>query len=187
MKHFRYFTINLVLAFFIYSCSTTKKVNAQAQMEALDSVIQNRHFTIESNWANPQVSNAMQQVLNSNLMPLGSGSGSISLVGNYNYLTISGDSITTHLPYFGERHMNVVYGGGDNVIQLKGLMKDCKVTKRKDNSYLIDFTLKNKSHSENFTVSISLFPNFQSDIFISSSSRFPIRYQGEIIKKVITK
>ena len=170
----------------IVSCSTPKKASLQTQINTLDSLVLEQNFTIISNWARPQVTNALQQVMNSGIMPPGSSAGSVSLTGNSNFLTIAGDSISSHLPFYGERQMNVNYGGGDSAIKLKGLMKDYKVTKRKDDSYLINFNAKSESSSESFTISIRLFPNLQGDIFINSTSRSPISYRGEI-KKETTK
>ncbi|MDO3695705.1 DUF4251 domain-containing protein [Wenyingzhuangia sp. chi5] len=186
MKKLRILIASSLLMVAIISCSSSKKATIQAQINTLDSLVLNQNFTIISSWARPQVTNAMQQVMNSGLMPLGSGAGSVSLIGNSNFLTIAGDSISSHLPYYGERQMNVNYGGGDSAIKLKGLMKDYKVTKTKDHSYRIDFTAKNESNLEVFTVSIKLYSNLQSDIFINSTSRFPISYRGEIKKELDT-
>lgn len=185
MRKLRFFIASCLLIVAIVSCSTTKKATIQTQINTLDSLVLDQNFTIISNWAHPQVTNALQQVLNSGLMPPGSGAGSISLAGNTNFITISGDSILSHLPYYGERQMNINYGGRDSAITLKGLMKDYKVIKTKDHSYRIDFTAKSENSSENYTVSIKLFPNLQSDVFINSTSRSAISYRGEIKKESI--
>ena len=162
---------------FVMSCSSSKSSATDTQIKALDAVVTTSKFHIESNWAYPQTSYAVQQVLNSGLLQPGSNAGAINLVGNSNFLTISGDSITSYLPYFGERQMQVAYGGGDGAIEFKGLMEDYKVEKNKDQSYNI--SLSAKSHSESFNVIIRLFPNLRSDISLTSASRFPIRYSGE--------
>ncbi|MGY5353802.1 DUF4251 domain-containing protein [Wenyingzhuangia sp. IMCC45467] len=178
INFFRFIVIGFLSMATIISCSSSKNITTQKQIYKLDSLVNNKQFTIESTWAQPQVTTAMQQVLNSGLMQPGSGAGNINLVGNYNYLTISGDSISSHLPYFGERQMQVNYGGGDGAISFKGVMKNYEVKKNKDHSYRINFSAQ--SNSETFNVSIKLFPNLQSNMFISSGARFPISYTGSV-------
>lgn len=160
------------------SCGSSKTTFSQANSDALDALVQKKHFKTESDWAHPQATAALQQVVNSGLLGPGSSAGAISLAGNYNHLTISGDSISSHLPYFGERQMNVDYGGGDSAIEFDGVMKNYKAEKNKDHSYTISFEAKSKS--ENFNVSIKLFPSLKSDMMVSGSSRFSIRYSGSV-------
>lgn len=174
MKLINYSLVFIALAFI--SCGASKTRATDAEIEALNILIKNKQFTIESDWAYPQVTNAMQQVLNSGLLQPGSSAGSISLVGNTNFLTVSGDSISSYLPYFGERQMQVDYGGTDSGIQFSGLMKDYKTVKNKDQSF--DITFNAKSNNENFNVYIKIYPSLNTDMTLNSSSRFPIRYSG---------
>lgn len=173
--------VYLLIGLFIVStisCKSSKQAISQAQIDAFNKMVNTKEFRIESDWAYPQVTNAMQQVLNSNLLQPGSASGNISLIGNSNYLRISGDSIISYLPYFGERQMNVAYGGGDSAIEFKGLVENYKAERNNDNSYTINFEAK--SNSENFNVYIKLYPNLTSDMTLNSASRFPIRYSGNV-------
>jgi len=162
----------------IVSCNSQKTVLNQTELYAFDKLVKSQHFRIESNWAYPLTTVAMQQVLNSGLLPPGSAAGSISLVSNSNFLKISGDSISSYLPYFGERQMLVEYGGGNSSIEFKGIAENYKTVKNKNNSYTITFDAK--SNSEKFNVTIRLTPNLKSNIFMSSGSRNAIRYSGEV-------
>jgi hypothetical protein len=112
------------------------------------------------------------------LLPFGSSSGSINLIGNQNFLTVSKDSISSYLPYYGERQMQVTYGGSDSAIQFDGVMNNYKVEKDKNNGYTISFEAKSKS--ENFKVYIKLSPNLMSNITLIGSSRFSISYSGTV-------
>jgi len=96
-----------LLLFCALSCSTSKNAATDEDIKALKDLVDSKAFTIESDWANPQVTSATQQVLNSGILEPGSNAGGINLIGNSNFLTISGDSIKSYLPYFGERQMNV--------------------------------------------------------------------------------
>ncbi|WP_308992796.1 DUF4251 domain-containing protein [Mariniflexile litorale] len=174
-------SIYLLLGLFIIatvSCKSSKSTISQPEIDAFTTMVANKQFRIESDWAYPQVTTAMQQVLNSRLLQGGSSAGGINLIGNSNFLRISGDSITSYLPYFGERQMNVAYGGGDSAIEFKGLIENYKAVQNSDNSYTI--SLEAKSHSENFNVYIKLSPNLRSDMTLNGTSRFPIQYRGSV-------
>jgi len=172
-------TVLILLFLSLWSCKSTKNSATDAEIKALKDLVYSKHFTVESDWANPQVTNATQQVLNSGVLQPGSHAGGINLIGNSNFLTISGDSITSYLPYFGERQMNVGYGGNDSAIALKGLLENYSVEEKKNNSYLITFNAKTKS--ETFQVFLTLFSNLNSDMRLNSNSRLSIAYRGTVV------
>ena len=178
MKQVKY--IGVILIIMVYSCASSKPKASLEQIEALNTLIQSQEFNIESDIAYPRVTYAIQQALNSGLLPPGSTAGAISLIGNSNYLKVSGDSISSYLPYFGERQMQVQYGGGDSAIKLDGIMENYSVTKGENESYLIKFQAKSKS--EQFDIIITIFPNMKTEIFLNGTSRFSIRYSGHVIQ-----
>ncbi|MEW4924609.1 DUF4251 domain-containing protein [Algibacter sp. 2305UL17-15] len=167
-----------LMSFMMVSCKSSKSTATSAEIEALGTLVEAQKFIIESEWAYPQATNAMSQVLNSGLLPPGSNSGAINLIGNANFLKISGDSIYSYLPYFGERQMQVAYGGMDSAIEFKGVMENYTATKNEDNSYTI--LCEAKSNSENFNVMIRLYPNLKSELNLRGASRFQIQYSGEV-------
>ena len=165
-----------LIAFTLLSCGASKVT--QAQINALDQLVKNQKFSITFDWAYPMTTTAMQQVLNSGLLPPGSTSGSINLIGNPNVLTLSGDSISSYLPYFGERQMRVDYGGRDAAIQFEGLVEDYTTKSIKNHNYQITFSAKSKS--ETFDVYITISPSLKSTIILNSATRHPIRYTGNV-------
>ena len=173
------FFIGVVLII-VASCGASKELGDETQLANLETMIQNRDFKIESNNAYPQTTMALQSVLNSGLLQPGNSSGAISLIGNYNYLKVSGDSISSHLPYFGERQMMVNYGGTDGAITFNGLYEDLNIVKNKNSSYSIKLTAK--SDREPFNVFITIFPNLKVDMMLSGVGRLPIRYSGTASK-----
>lgn len=176
MKRICFYSV--LFAFVLVACKSSKETISPSQIEALNTLVSSQKFTIESNWAYPQVTNAMSQILTSQLMAPGSNTSAINLIGNANFLTIKGDSITSYLPYFGERQMQVAYGGTDSAIQFNGIMEDFKVEEGKNNRKVISF--KADSNSENFNVIITLFPNMKSQIMLRGASRFFIQYTGDV-------
>lgn len=177
-SYFKYYVIGMFVLTAIISCSTTKNKFTQADILKLDSLVTQKQFTIESDMASTQITSAMQQVYNVRLMPAGSGVGNVNLIGNYNFLTISGDSISSHLPYFGEVRSSANYGSNNGAITFKGTTKNYTVIKNKDASYNILFDAK--SNTESFEVNIKLFPNLHSSIFLNGFTRSSIRYDGTV-------
>ncbi|UKM64045.1 DUF4251 domain-containing protein [Flavobacteriaceae bacterium GSB9] len=170
------FKWGIVVMILFLSCGVSKNPPSEAELATLNELVNKRDFTIESDWAYPQATMAMQQVMNSGLMLPGDNAANISLVGNYNFLKIKGDSITSHLPYFGERQMQVDYGGMDSAIQFKGLMENYKVEKNKNHGYNISFSAT--SNRERFNVLIAVSPSLKTNMVLNGVSRFPIRYSG---------
>ncbi|WP_370476117.1 DUF4251 domain-containing protein [Tamlana flava] len=164
----------------LWACGSSKSQPTEAQLQTLNELIDSRQFTIESDWAHPQATRAMQQIVNSGLMLPGNTAGNISLVGNTNFLRVKGDSVFSYLPYFGERQMQIDYGGRDNAIEFKGLMEDLTIEKTKNNGY--KFVFNAKSGRENFRVYLSITPGLKSDMLLNSGSRFPIGYSGDVVK-----
>lgn len=171
--------IVLLILLVSIACKSSKPIATQAEIDKLSKIITNNHYRIESNWAYPQVTTAVQQVMSSGLLPPGSNANSISLIGNSNFLEFKGDSISSYLPYFGERQMQVGYGGNDSAIQFDGLVQNYKVSMNKNNGYEVSFEAVSKS--EKFNVYISISPNLKTTVALSGGSRFPIRYGGKVI------
>lgn len=168
----------LVLMVIVIGCKSSKEIIAPSQTKAFNDLVNSREFTIESQWAYPQLTNAMSQVLSSQLLAAGNSASAINLIGNPNFLTIKGDSVTSYLPYYGERQMQIAYDGRDGAIQFNGVMDEYRIEEGKSNSKIISF--KAKSNLENFNVTITLFPNYNSEIVLRSTSRFFIRYTGGV-------
>ncbi len=160
----------------LFSCGASKNAPTEAELAKLEQLVNNKQIIIESDWAYPQATMAMQQVANSGLLLPGNNAANISLVGNHNFLKIEGDSVTSYLPYFGERQMQINYGGTDSAIEFKGLMEGFKAEKNKNKGYNISFNAK--SNNENFQVFISISPSLKSEMALNGTGRFPIRYSG---------
>src|SRR5688572_13994282 len=95
--------IALVLCFTFINCGSSQKTNSTDNWR-LNNLITEQSFEIESLWAQPMATTAYNQAVNG-LLPPGSTSGQINLIGNTNYLRIVKDSASAYLPYFGERQM----------------------------------------------------------------------------------
>jgi len=175
------FNVFLVLiASMLMGCTSSKKVIAPtAKSEALEALIEKGTFSIESDWAYPLTTASFNAIANSGLLAPGSNPGSISLVGNTNYVKIYGDSISMHLPFYGERRLPGQYGTNQG-----GIICECKaenyvVTKNeKKQQHTIKFRAISKN--ESYQVILTLFPNWESSIVVNSSHRTSMRYRGTV-------
>tara|TARA_R110000796_G_scaffold88850_4_gene191930 strand:+ start:86589 stop:87134 length:546 start_codon:yes stop_codon:yes gene_type:complete len=165
----------------IIGCTSSKKiVEATPESRALDELVANKKFMIESNWASPRASTSLNALSNSGLLGAGNSSGSINLIGNSNFLKIEGDTISAELPYYGERQM----GGGytsEAGVKFKGIPKKYEAIKDNTSQRNI-ITLQINNATESYNITITLFPNWTSSIVINSSQRTPISYQGNVLE-----
>ena len=156
-----------------------------AQQQRLKQLVESKDYQIESDRAMPQASNSLMQIQNTGILGVGNTAGNINLIGNPNYLTISGDSVKAQLPFFGERQMGGGYGGRDAGIEFDGLMEDysSEWIERKGR-YVVRFNAD--SQNEQYMVVINLFPNMTTSMMVNGNQHTPIRYSG-YVKKVDSK
>lgn len=175
------FLIVMVYIIFNVSGCASTKTQKTVDSSTLDSLVAQKSMLIESQRAFPNVTNSLVSISNSGLLPPGDSAGSISLIGNPNYLKIKGDSVSGYLPYFGERQMGAYPGNNDTGIEFNGLAKKYRVKNGKKNSYIIQFTISDKAHStEQYNITLRLYPNLKSNIRVNSSQRFSIEYLGNL-------
>lgn len=174
------YLVFVLLMVIVTSCSSSKSSVTELQTKALDSIMQQQEFSITSNWAQPQVTNAMNQLANVGLIPSGSSVGNIDISGITNYLKMEQDSVKAKLPFFGERH----FGGGYNNsegIEFEGIPNNLQIKKGKKAEYTMQFNIRDtNSPSETYQVYITLWPNLNSDITVTSAQRNSMRYQGNV-------
>jgi hypothetical protein len=173
MKTFLYTLIVITL----YSCSATRQTATPAEIEALERIANSKTFYIDSDWAYPQLTNALSQALTSRLLQPGDTPSAISLIGNGNFIRIKGDSVTTHLPYYGQRQLQVGFGDR-GAIKLNTTIQNLKVKTHKDNSKIFEFSADYES--EQIDVFIRIFSNLTTEVVLDSPSRRPIRYSGAV-------
>ncbi|MEH6538019.1 MAG: DUF4251 domain-containing protein [Psychroserpens sp.] len=168
----------IICGFLILSCASSKTIATPEQIQALDALVEGQSFTIKSDWAFPQSSSGLLALQNSGLLAPGDANASrFSLMSNPNYLKLSGETIDSYLPYFGERQV-VTDRSGSGGIEFKETIRDYKVTKNENNSYTLKFGAK--SHNENFRVIIEIFPNLKTEMILKGAKRSTIRYSGKI-------
>ncbi|MFH6603909.1 DUF4251 domain-containing protein [Maribacter algicola] len=170
-------TLLIISMFLLAACGASRTVSESNPK--LDSMIQNLGFKIEMNSMQPLPTRALNQIANSGLIQPGNTINRIDLTSANHFVRMQRDSVSSNLPYFGERQM----GGGYNNktgIEFDGVPREIEVTKNeRDNSYDVNFTINESS--ETFFVRLKLFPNLSVWADIWSSHRNRIRYSGNVV------
>lgn len=175
----RIITVLICCAFI--GCAAKKNSVSPQKVEDLHALIKSKSIHINSERAMPMMSNAMQQVLNSQILGPGNSSRSINIMTTTNYLKISGDSVSVNLPFFGELQSGAAVNLNDTSIAFEG--KPTKYTstyndQKKNYKLIIHF----KTKRESFKMYVTLFPNLTTDISVLSSHRSSIGYKGAVDK-----
>ncbi|WP_350288461.1 DUF4251 domain-containing protein [uncultured Croceitalea sp.] len=176
-----YFLVLTILtsALFLSCKSSSSVAYSESEISELHKLIEGKKIEIESNWAYPMPSTALNSLSNAGLFPLGNNANQISLMGNANYLKIEGDSIKAQLPYYGERQISSNYGSTNTGISLDGLVEDLTmVFNEKRNRYELRFQAS--ENTETYQVAINIFPNKQAQMNINSTHRDNIAYRGDV-------
>ncbi|MCC4212704.1 DUF4251 domain-containing protein [Leeuwenhoekiella parthenopeia] len=167
-----------MLTLVLISCGSASQADATSNPE-LNNWVNNRNFTVESNFAMPMATTAVNAVLNTGILGPGNTGAQISLIGNSNHLTIKGDSISANLPFFGERRMGGGYGTRDNGITIDGLMKNYSVeTKR--GMYIIRFSANDTQGNEAYDFVVNLSPGLSANMSVNSTQRTNMQYRGTV-------
>jgi hypothetical protein len=167
-------TLGLV---FLISCGSSREVSTE-DLARLDSIVEHRYFEIEAQFARPLTTNALNQLDKVGLYRPGDNASQISLQGNSNYFRFEGDTVSSNLPYYGERQFGGAYGTASGV-DFKGVPSDLKIAKDDDKHlYTIKFDIRQES--ENYQVTLTLYSSLKAFINVNSNQRFPIRYDGTL-------
>mgnify|MGYP003668725716 CR=1 FL=1 len=164
-----------LLLYLISGCASKKRIDTSQ----LNGIVTAQNFSIDSDRAHPAASSSLNRVQDSGILGVGNSVNHISLIGNPNFLKVKGDSISSYLPYFGERHMGGAYSGDDITIQFDGVVDEYEaVWDAKKQQYNITF--KAKSKGELFDVRLVLYPNLNSYMTILGTKRSSIIYTGKV-------
>jgi len=185
MKRYKYILILVMALLLFWSCSSTKNDIANNsktnQFIQLKELIASRSFKFKAETAYPVQTYDMMQVTNALLRNTGNTAGRISLMGNDDYITIKGDSVQAELAYFGERRMGFNTDPQDIGVHFEGKPKTYDVIENtKKKTFNIEFETRWKT--EQYDVTLLVYPSKNATVFISSTNRTSIRYDGKIEK-----
>lgn len=171
------FIMRLVVAclmMFFVSCSSLKYNATDAEIANLKDIVKSKKIALSFDWAQPIGLNMGVTGLQS-LMPPGSTTNNINLIGNPNFLNINKDSIHMDLPYYGQQQLGRGYNTNDTGVSFKGTPYKTE-TEFKENKYILKYWLDSKY--DDYRIIITLFANKKSVLRVNSSHRTTINYDG---------
>ncbi|WP_157812171.1 DUF4251 domain-containing protein [Polaribacter sp. ALD11] len=146
-----------------------------AEVNNLKEQVHSNNIEATFNWAQPMSLNNNVRGLEK-LLPQGSSSNNINLIGNSNFFRIKNDRIHIDLPYYGQQQMSRGYTS-DGGIKFKGAAaKVVKIYNAEKGAYVLKYSLN--AENENYEVLLTLYANNKSNLNVSSSHRSNISYTG---------
>lgn len=158
MKQLTYFMLMMVVSLST-ACSTGTKFTDEPSWPEIRQQLENRQFTITIREMIP-MQGASQQV-----------------TSEYT-LSLKGDTVISHLPYFG-RAYSAPYGGG-NVFSFEAPLLSYSLEMQKAD--LVKISFRTRTPNDTFIFYVDVFNNGKASVRVSATNRQGISYLGEIRK-----
>lgn len=178
MKMKRLFVFCAVMLLMV-SCGSTKTAPTPEELSSLKTLLEGRDFEFKALWALPQASREMAALANAGLLRNGDTPNRINLVGNPNYLRISGDSVDVNLPYYGIQRMNVSLDPRKNGFNFHEPYQGFEVT-YKSEKQLYEVRLEVTDKTSSYWMILTVYPGRTAYLKVNSSNRDFINYEGRV-------
>lgn len=165
--------------FLLVGCASQQVDTPEMQRayEKMKQQIENKDLEVFVNAANP-LSN--QDIANLGLLPAGSTANRILLNGD-EYFKLKGDRVSVHLPFYGTQQLPMEYmTGGPRGFQFDELPYEDYKHEFNEKKKLHTLKFKVKNDKESLTIFVKLFRNAKANIYINSSHRTAINYDGKL-------
>ena len=147
----------------------------EMKSQRLTELIENKNLKFVAETASPIAQREINQL--TFLLPQGSSPNRILLTGGEDYFKMIGDSISVDMAYYGTRQMGGPYEFNRTGIHLnvKPKLYEAKYDERKK-----IYRLKYKAHDnrESFNIVVKIFPSMKAEMYINTSHRTAINYNG---------
>ena len=166
----------LLMGIFLTGCKSTQKT--VVPNPKLGVLMENQAFRIAVNAVQPQLTMALAQLNNSQLVRPGNTLSNINVGGEGYFFKMEGDSVSANLPYYGERQMGGGYGNAVGIV-FKEVARDLKIEKTANtNAYQVTFGVSSAEEFYRFMITIE--NNLGCTAHVTSSHRNRIRLIGKV-------
>lgn len=145
---------------------TAKQQKQDEKAEKLKQLIESRNFVFQATYMSPM------------------GGGQIYLTSPYD-VTITRDSVTSFLPYFGVAYMSTGYSSSDNGIKFTSTKFDYQVQNLKKGGYRV--IIKPKDVTNLTQMFLEAYPGGYASLSVISVNRQQISFQGNVKERPKTK
>lgn len=162
------------------SCTASRSVATPEQQAQLESVLNNRDFSFDVEFAVPTASQAYLSAANVGFAPArGSSPAQINLSGEGYFIKVRGDSVQTNLPYFGVSDNISDFSNTQRGINIEGAIEELKIKSTKTGK---EFEFFAREGFERFRFIMSVSPDLKTRVSVFSPQRDLIRFTGKLSK-----
>ena len=170
--------IILVLGGSTSGCSSTRRTATAEEMNRLESILNQRHFTFDADFAMPTASQAYLSAANIGFNQIrGVSATNINLKGEGYFIALEGDSVRVMLPYFGIRENITSYDPSEAGIKVRGIVEDYEISADRQGRKVSFFAGEG---FERFRFLMTVMPGLQAEVSVFSPQRNVIRYSGTL-------
>lgn len=175
----------IIMSVVLIGCQTTQNVAVnENKAQELAEMIETKNLKFIADTASPIAQREINQL--AFLLPQGSSPNRILLNGGEDYFKMIGDSISVDIAYFGTRQLGGPYEANRTGIKLnvKPKLYDVKYDERKK-----IYRLKYRAHDnrESFNFVVKIFPNHKAEMYVNTSHRTAINYNGFVTQAIKDK
>ena len=167
-------TLKFIALFALVFAAT--QVNAQTDKATTARIINAQNYVFVANTALPLNASDINKVMNR--MPGYSGGGNINLTGANYDLSVTRDSLTAYLPYFGRSYTPKMGGINEGGIRFTSKNFSYKMTTRKKGGWNI--SMDPKDVKENYRLTLLVTESGYGTLTVNSNNEQTITFNGYI-------
>lgn len=173
------YSFGIFLLILCLGCATNKSVveteKEKKYAQLVDNKVSNKEWKVYVQTANPLANHEIARI---GLLPAGSTANRILLNGG-DYIILKGDEVELDLPYYGRQQIGGGFTYGMSGFRFKGKVLDYKETFEENKKRHV-IRIKTKHNQETFTIIVKFFRNAKSDVYINTSHRTALNYEGQL-------
>jgi hypothetical protein len=161
---------NIFLLAFLFAAV---QLHAQTDKATTARIVEAQNYVFVATTAFPLNSSDINKVMNR--MPGYTGGGNINLNGSNYDLTVTKDSLTAYLPYYGRSYTPKMGGIDESGIKFKSKDFNYRITPRKK-GWLV--TMNPKDIKDNYSLTLTITESGYGSLVINSSNQQSITFEG---------
>lgn len=159
--------------FFLAFLFAATQLHAQTDKATTARIVAAQNYVFVASTAFPLNSSDINRVMSR--MPGYTGGGNINLSGSNYDLTVTKDSLTAYLPYYGRSYTPKIGNPDDSGIKFKSKDFNYKITQKKKGWYV---SMNPKDVKDNYNLSLTITESGYGTLVINSTNQQSITFEG---------